>query len=252
MSLPPTQSLRGVTFGDLHLLAGRQASFRSRDWFEHWREDFDLCVLNGDIFDFRWARRHRGTDALQEARAWLEQLLRPPVRSRFVLIMGNHDATAAYRSLLDGLRGRYEHMRWAEHWVRLGDKVFFHGDFPDESGEVDRLRAERERFGGLRLPGRGRRGLYWVVSQVGLTGAVPRALPWRRYCARSDYFLSREIGEAYSGVRDVYLGHTHVHFRDLEIQARRFHNSGTPLRGGQFRPIPFTFSASEWEALEHG
>ncbi|MFP4282012.1 MAG: metallophosphoesterase [Opitutales bacterium] len=243
---------RGVTFGDLHLLAGRHAFMAGREWQTRWREDYDLCVLNGDIFDFRWARQMHPEEALAAARSWLEDLLQPVGRARFIVIMGNHDALPAYHALLDELMAENAHLRWAEHWVRVGDKVFFHGDFPDETGTVESLRHARIQHGHGPRPGRGKRALYWLATRSGVTGSVPRALPWRRYCERSARFLGRELGSDFDEVRDVFLGHTHVYFRDLELGGRRFHNSGAPLPGATFKPIEFAFTDREWARLATG
>lgn len=252
MKTSASESLRGTTFGDLHLLASRQRRFREEAWLGRWRDDYDLCVLNGDIFDFHWARQDAPEPALEAARSWLDRLVRGPVRARFLITMGNHDALPAYRSILASLEFQYAHVRVAEHWARLGDKVFFHGDFPDGSGEVERLRHARQLHGARRRPGRGRRGLYWMATQAGLAGFLPRALPWRRFCARSEGFLAREIGPDFDRVEHVYLAHSHVHYRDVVVHRRRFHNSGTPLPGALFRPIDFDFSESDWRALQVG
>ena len=249
---PSNQTLAGVAFGDLHLLAGRQRRFRSQEWMPQWRRGGDLCVLNGDIFDFRWAEEHDERISMRQARRWLEQLIHPPVRSRFIVIMGNHDSLPGYREVLEDLAERHAHFRWAEHWVRLGDKVFFHGDFPDDTGAVERLRESRREHTARRRPGKGRRGLYWAATKTGLTGMFPRVLRWRRYCLQSNGFLARELGAAYNDIRHVYLGHTHVHFQDLELNGRLFHNSGTPLRGAAFRPLHFHFGEVEWKNLSVG
>lgn len=247
-----TDNLRGTAFGDLHLLAGHRKGYGFEKWIPRWRDEMDLCVLNGDIFDFRWAEPGHPEKAAEKARTWLEYLVRPPVRSRFLVVMGNHDAILPYRSVLEALTEVHPHFKWAEHWGRMGDKVFFHGDFPDESGEVETLRNARRDHGLKHPPGKGRRGLYWVATQVGLTGAFPRALPWQRYCRQSDHFLSSELGAAYDGISDVYLGHTHVHFKDLVFNGRRFHNSGAPLRGAAFNPISFLFDEADWRNLTVG
>ncbi len=237
---------RGITVSDLHLLAERRPLSYWESHKRIWREQFDLCVLNGDIFDFHWARQDHPDRSVETAKVWLESLLEPPGRARFVVLMGNHDATPAYRTILDKLNQNYPHFTWKEHWFLLGPKVFCHGDMPDLSGEIQRLRAYRHRHASRRLPRPIEYRAYATATKFGLTGTVPRILPWKRQCARTDALLRTELGERYrQHVTDVYVGHTHVHFRDLILNGKRFHNGGAPLPRGRFAPIAFEFNPDE-------
>lgn len=245
--ITPGGELRGVTVSDLHLLAERRPL---EYWETHkrvWREQFDLCVLNGDVFDFRWALNHSRDEALQSARAWLTSLLHPEPRARFVILLGNHDAIPDYRDLLDELTAEFPHFTWRENWFLLGPRVFCHGDMPDLSGELQRLHAYRTHHASHPPPRPLAHKAYATATRLGLTGSVPRVLPWRRQCARTDALLRAELGERYQDhITDVYLGHTHVHFRDLPLNGKRFHNGGAPLPRGRFVPLAFDFHAHEF------
>lgn len=241
----PGPRLRGITISDLHLLADRQPSNFWETPCRIWRDQFDLCVLNGDIFDFRWAQHTHDTSALDRARAWLACLLEPRSKARFVVLMGNHDAIPAYRDLLNELADRHDHLYWHEHWFVLGRRAFCHGDMPDASGQLHALHSYRNRHASLRRPRPLEHRVYAAATRFGVSGSLPRILPWRRQCARTDALLRTELGEDYESVTDVYVGHTHVHFRDLIVHGKRFHNGGAPLPRGRFVPLVFEFSPDE-------
>lgn len=245
--ITPGGDLRGVTISDLHLLAERRPLEYWESYKRAWREEFDLCVLNGDVFDFRWARHNDRIRALDAARAWLTSLVQPDARARFVVLMGNHDAIPDYQRLLDELETENERFTWNEHWFLLGPRIFCHGDMPDLSGKIDRLRAYRHHHGSRPPPRPFAHHAYATATRIGLTGSVPRVLPWRRQCARTDALLRAELGERYNDhITDVYLGHTHVHFRDLALHGKRFHNGGAPLPRGRFVPLAFDFYEHEF------
>lgn len=244
---PDTEHCRGITISDLHLLAERQPLSVWETPCRIWREQFDLCVLNGDVFDFRWARYAQSSDALASARSWLTALITPHARARFVVLMGNHDATPEYRALLDELAAVHPHFLWREHWFVLGHRVFIHGDMPDESGELHRLQTYRSRHASLRRPRPLEQRVYATATRLGVAGSLPRILPWRRQCGRTDALLRTELGSRYDSITDIYVGHTHVHFRDLIVQGKRFHNGGAPLPRGRFVPLVFEFERHEME-----
>ncbi len=240
-------AMRGVTMSDLHLFADRVPLSSWETPKQIWREHFDLCVLNGDIFDFRWAAQRELTMALRAARTWLEDLVGPSERCRFVVLMGNHDAHSSYGDMLDELAAQYDNFCWGAHWFVLGPKVFCHGDMPDLTGELDRLRDYRRKHAAHPPAKRMGRVLYASATRMGVAGALPRVLPWRRQCARIDVLLRTQLGEAYQNITDVYVGHTHVHFQNRECRGKRFHNGGAPLPGARFVPLAFTFGATELE-----
>ncbi|MEQ9823404.1 MAG: hypothetical protein ABQ298_03380 [Puniceicoccaceae bacterium] len=242
--------LKGITFSDLHLLAGRQKEKHWEPWMRRWRSDYDLCILNGDIFDFRWSRERDRIQSIRIAEAWLRHLLEPRERAHFVILLGNHDSCPHYQLLLKQLSDDYEHLHWEEHWWVLGDKIFLHGDIPDLSGELETLQAYRAHHNGLSMqpPHPIRHWFYKSATRVGITGTVPRVLPWRKQCLRTDIFLQNQLGSRYDAIRDVYLGHTHVHFADYEHHGTLFHNCGAPFRGARFRPAEFQFSDTQWQA----
>lgn len=251
MSAPSSHLARltGITVSDLHLLAERQPLAVWQEAAAQWRESYDLCVLNGDIFDFRWARGHTRETALRAAEQWLEELVAPPCRASFVILQGNHDALPAYQEILTSLAERHRHVFWQEHWFILGSAIFLHGDMPDRSGRLERLSAYREHHANLRLPRTFRQRLYATATRLGVTGSVPKVLPsWRGQCRRIDSLLRAELGRRYDAITDVYLGHTHVHFRDRFLHGTRFHNAGAPLPRARFDPPTFRFSADDWKA----
>jgi len=240
--------LKGTTFSDLHLLAQRQPDNHWEEWMQLWRNDYDLCILNGDVFDFRWSKEKDRIQSLRQADHWLRQLITPKQRATFVVLQGNHDSCPHYQMILKKLASEFEHFHWQEHWWVLGDKIFLHGDAPDLSGDIDALQQYRAHHLGLSLktPNPFRHWLYKNVTRIGLTGSVTRMLPWKQQCERTDIFLKNQLGKRFDTITDVYLGHTHVHYTDYEFAGRRYHNCGAPFRGAKFHPSAFEFTQEDW------
>ncbi len=242
--------LKGTTFSDLHLLAERQSKTHWEKWMHKWRSEYDLCILNGDIFDFRWSRERDRNRSLQQAEEWLRQLLDPKIRASFVVLQGNHDSCPHYQMLLKKLETEFSHFHWQEHWWVMDDMVFLHGDVPDISGEMETLQAYRAHHLGLGMkhPHPIRHWFYKNATRIGVTGSITRMLPWKNQCKRTDVFLKNQLGHRYDTISDVYLGHTHVHYADYNHEGRRFHNCGAPFRGARFRPSEFDYDPSMWKA----
>jgi len=244
-----THLLKGTTFSDLHLLAERQPDRHWDKWMHRWRTEYDLCILNGDIFDFRWSRDRDRVRSLQKAETWLKRLLEPHERAHIVVLQGNHDSCPHYQLLLKKLRAEYPHFHWQEHWWVMGDKVFLHGDVPDISGEMEALQAYRSHHIGLgmKTPHPIRHWFYKSMTRAGITGSITRMLPWKNQCKRTDVFLKTQLGHRYDTITDVYLGHTHVHYADYEHAGTRFHNCGAPFKGARFQPSDFEYSLIDWQ-----
>lgn len=241
--------LKGTTFSDLHLLADRQPLKHFEKWMTKWQKEYDLCILNGDIFDFRWSRERDRDRSLIRAERWLRGLMEPYQRAQFVVLQGNHDSVPHYQMLLRKLQGEYEHFHWQEHWWVLGNKVFLHGDVPDVSGRMETLQQYRDHHSGMSMqsPHPIKHWVYSKATQAGLTGIIPRILPWKKQCRNTHAFLRTQLGHRYDNIQDVYLGHTHVHYSDYSHHGIRFHNCGAPLKGAKFYPNDFEFTQAEWQ-----
>jgi UDP-2,3-diacylglucosamine hydrolase len=241
-------SLRaGRTVSDLHILARRTAVEKHMPSIRQAAGEADLFVLNGDIFDFRWSVRVGMHASIAAAEEWIHNLATDFPSCRFVYVLGNHDHIPLYMAMLERLSGSLGNLAWEEYIYRLGPKVFAHGDAFHGSGrspELLRVRRAREhRQRGVVL-----NAMYDAFVGSGLHRAIPHLIPKRLFVRRVSRYLHAALGEGCDDVRDVYLGHLHKAFRDLEFGGMRFHNTGAAIDGVRLHILPFEFDLSELHA----
>lgn len=231
----------GFVVSDLHLLASRPVeNLRIRTLLRA-AERADFLVLNGDTFDFRWTRLPSVEVAVDEALQWLGRLLRGAPNCHVHYVVGNHDAVWRFQASLEDLVGKYRNISRHEWWLRRGQHLFLHGEAAARPMDAAALRRYRRRWAqGRRMP-KVLHHAYDVVKRVGAERAVQRIwLPEDRVVRRIERYLQCLGPEATEGVEDVWLGHTHVAFRDLEHRGRRYHNTGSALQGAAFDPRRIT------------
>ncbi|MBX3438851.1 MAG: hypothetical protein KF861_15270, partial [Planctomycetaceae bacterium] len=65
---------RACFVSDLHLFANRSRADRYLEAIERAADAADLCILGGDIFDFRWSTLPSTEATVESAVAWLRAL----------------------------------------------------------------------------------------------------------------------------------------------------------------------------------
>lgn len=244
--LPSTQApLKGITVSDLHLFTSRTLISEFLPTMHSLTTDANLCVLNGDIFDFKWSVLGTFETSISTAVEWLESLAVDIPGCQFVIIQGNHDCHTSYSEALSEVCRSLNNLHWFEHHFLLGNKIFLHGDVgtgvASESSVMRRRARHSHRYAHSKI----HRIAYWTASRSGIAGRLPRFLPWRRQVRQVDKMLRAELGRRFDPITDVYLGHTHVAFEDFHFGGRNYHNCGAPINGAQFRAIEFEFVHDE-------
>jgi UDP-2,3-diacylglucosamine pyrophosphatase LpxH len=211
--------------------------------------DASLFVLNGDIFDFQWSVHPCLDRSLEYAEDWIGSLVSQHPHCQFVFITGNHDSIPAYEELLTALSNIYDNLAWEAHYMKLGNKVFLHGDVRD-SHTPERLAAYRARWHG---PPRRRwvHTAYLVSALLRIPRLIHEFTPPHRYTANVTKYLRAELGPAFGEVRDVYYGHTHKPLTDYRWENLRFHNTGAAVHGVRFRIQTFTYDPADLQAALH-
>lgn len=243
---PRNGRLRVCVVSDLHIFCRRSCWERYEELLHAAIARADLCVLNGDIFDFKWVHRGTQAGAVAEAGDFLRALAGRHPHCRFHLVLGNHDHFEAFIALLDQLAADLPHFAWDPHHLRLGDTLFLHGDVVT----AGRTRAHFDRFRARWLrkpsPGRAVNTVYDAVFALGGQHAAARlAYPHARTLRRLHAYLdAAELGAA-AGVRRVCFGHTHRVLHGRRHGGIVYHNSGAALRG-----VPFQILEMEVETAE--
>jgi UDP-2,3-diacylglucosamine hydrolase len=210
----------------------------------------DLCVLNGDIFDFQWSVYPDLGESLACVESWIERLVSRHQHCQFVFLMGNHDSLPAYGDLLDALAGTHDNLAWEPFHLKLGSKVFLHGDVGSSSHSPEALAAYRQRWHGPR-----RRpwvhAVYLACTRLGIPRLIHECTPVRRYAADVVAYLKAELGPGFTEIHDVYFGHSHKPVTDYQWQGLRFHNTGATIHGVRSRIQTFTYDPADLQrALE--
>ncbi len=234
---------KGHTISDLHLLTNRSLAHRLMPRLHHTASDADLFVLNGDIFDFQWSVSPCLDRSLEYAEDWISNLVSQHPHCQFVFITGNHDSIPAYEELLGALSETYANLAWEAHFMKLGKKVFLHGDVRN-SHTPETLAAYRARWHG---PPRKRwiHTVYLVSALLRIPRLIHEFTPTHRYTANVTKYLRTELGPAFGDVRDVYYGHTHRPLTDYRWENLHFHNTGAAVRGVRFRLQTFTYDPAD-------
>jgi UDP-2,3-diacylglucosamine pyrophosphatase LpxH len=237
---------KGHTVSDLHLLTSRSSAHRLMPRVHCAASDAGLFVLNGDIFDFRWSVFRWLGPSLEYAEDWISDLVSRHRHCQFVFITGNHDSLPAYKKLLTDLSERYANLAWEPHYLRLGTKIFLHGDARD-SHTAEKLAAYRARW--HKPPHR--KGLphaaYFLFTWSRIPWLIHELVPTQRLAMGVTKYLQAELGPAFDEITDVYCGHTHRPVTDYRWGGLRFHNTGATIHGVRSRIQTFTYDPAELE-----
>lgn len=233
---------RGLFVSDLHLLSRRTAAQK------HWQHlaaelpKYDLLVLGGDIFDFRWSTHGDLLRSAEAAREWLQKVLETNKHLKVVYTLGNHDCLPAMQTVLENLAQEVPQFCWTEQHVVLGEAIFLHGDILDAGPTQASLINYRSKFSDQhREKGDLAHRMYDLLVASRIHGVPPKILhrPARVTKRLSDYLATLEL-TAEQGIRDVYFGHTHQPLPGVMYQQQSFHNPGSGIKHLPFLPCPFT------------
>ena len=235
--------LRGAVVSDLHMFSSRSTVGKRMDEIHQAAEKSAVFVFNGDTFDFRWSRLGEASATSSAAIEWIANLAARHPHCQFHFVLGNHDANYKFQRALARLCNLGRNLDWSAYYLRLGDKIFLHGDVTlrdmDVRGLAEMRRAWQNHSG---LPKALAHG-YGAINRLGIDKAVCSFHPRRRMARRILYYL-RHV-EPFDAVNHVYFGHTHTRFEDYFHEGIQFHNSGAYLRGFRSRPLKFAVEKME-------
>lgn len=237
---------KGHTVSDLHLLTNRSSAHRRMPYLHQAASEAGLFVLNGDIFDFRWSVSGRLSGSLEYAEDWIIDLVSRHPRCQFVFITGNHDSLPAYEDLLTELSSQYDNLAWERHYLKVGRKVFLHGDVR-ESHTPEKLAAYRARW--HRPPNRKRwaHTAYFVLTWSRIPRLVQELVPTYHLTSGVTKYLRAELGLGFNEVSDIYCGHTHRPLTNHRCGHLRFHNTGATIHGTRSCIQSFAYDPTELE-----
>lgn len=213
---------------DAHMPAIHEAIARS-----------DICVLLGDVIDFRWTTFPSIEETVGPALVWLDGLLARFPNCRFEYVLGNHDAHGAFIPALHAFAAGQPRLRCHEFYLRLGASVFLHGDAAHR--DMSKTEFEEDFRACWRVDTKKGAAMNWLYS-VGFAFGVHTwvhrvSFPETKVLPRLTRYLDGCGLGAASGVGDVYFGHTHAWMSSVEYGGLRFHNPGAAMPGLRFEPL---------------
>ncbi|RLS51316.1 MAG: hypothetical protein DWH91_19550 [Planctomycetota bacterium] len=214
---------------DLHLFSKRSRGHLIEDAILAAARRSRVCVLGGDIFDFKWSMLPSTEATLAAACLWLSQLATRVPECQFHFVLGNHDDHPSLVAQLPDLASQHANFRWDRFYYRMGDTVFLHGDAADRRMSHERLELQRNLFSHTRRRGWAH-GLYSLVVRAQMHRIVPHAVYPRAIVAARLIKYLKEIGHGpEAGVRQVCFGHTHRPLDNYHRSGIDFHNGGAPI-----------------------
>lgn len=235
----------GCFISDLHLLTSRSSAGRYLGAICEAALRSRVFVFGGDIFDFRWA----GVPierAARDAAQWLREFAESCPGCQFHYLLGNHDHHEVFIERLVELDRDVANLAWDHHFLRLGDKVFLHGDVLGRNVTAETLTARRTRLHHHRVRDTWEHQVYDLAVLAGLHRPVPYVVHPTRMVARGVLHYLRQAGHGPdSGVRDVYFGHVHRLITSYAYRGLRFHSGGAAIRGLPFEILEFQLDSAE-------
>lgn len=225
----------GFVVSDLHLFTRWTRAKKYLPAMSRAAADADFCVLNGDIFDFRWTTLPSIADTVEAAGEWLRSFAQSHPACQFYYVMGNHDGFDFFAEHLDGMVGGVENLNWHPSHVRIGNALFLHGDLVLHGPMKDPFARPLTRK--LRKESDGMISVYHLMHRMRLQRMVAPLMK-KKWCV-DRLAQSFELARPHitGGVTDIYFGHTHLQFSGLRHKGYTFHNSGAVTHGFTWNPM---------------
>ncbi len=242
---------RACFVSDLHLFANRSRANGYLHTIQQAADTADVCILGGDIFDFRWSTLPSTEATVEAAVAWLHDLCQFAPQTNIQFLLGNHDYHAALIERLPALAEDVHNFEWHRFYIRMGDTVFLHGDVADRKMTTEQLEQRRERGSRHGQKSQYHSRAYDLVVKSRVHLLVPRAVYPRRIVARRIVSYLDHIGHGRDkGVRQVCFGHTHRPLQEYQYAGLLFHNGGAPIGTDHFRILDVEIAETPKRATE--
>jgi UDP-2,3-diacylglucosamine pyrophosphatase LpxH len=231
---------RGLVISDLHLFSRRSDGCALWKDLEEKLAQTDILVLNGDTFDFRWSNLPTEEATIAAALAWIDQLISEFRGHRVHFIFGNHDCLIEFRRQFVSSFADRPNLVWHEYRLRLGRRLFLHGDCANRKMDKAALVRFRDAWSRDRPRGRFRKALYDGVDALGISHQLHEwYFPEGGTVRRVAYHLDEVMPGWRDEIDHCYFGHTHRPLADHSFEGVRFHNTGSGIRGMGFQPLTF-------------
>jgi UDP-2,3-diacylglucosamine hydrolase len=221
-----TSSHKGFVVSDLHIFAERSIANEHLEAIGRAARRGPCLVLNGDIFDFKWTTLKCIDSTIDQAVAWLEILSQEHPGCQIHYVLGNHDGLKPFAHRVAELCQACPNLKLHSAVLRLGNKLFMHGDLALDPGYRQGL--ERELMQSVRKKGRLMTLGYSLLTKSGSHRGISLFQVKKTQAVQIVAYLKHH--HLHAGITDVYYGHTHVPFHNYHYDGIAFHNTGSTIR----------------------
>lgn len=223
---------KGIVLSDLHLFTKRAKNI-TPEYIADLCVEADYCILNGDIFDFKWSIYPTFNETAAQASLFLIRLCNLVPECTIYYVLGNHDCSPDFMSVLETIG--CDNFTWNATHVHIDRHLFIHGDLPMAGGDVF-VRTIKDAY---RIHGQAKSAhlMYQLVVSLRLHHiASMTMIP--RLCARLLYnAIEQSNPSLLNNIDHVYFGHTHHAFKNYRYKGIYFHNTGSAVMHTDFNPI---------------
>ena len=232
---------KGIAISDIHMFSKRSIGTGNAESLYERISKADACVLNGDIFDFRWTSLPSIEETVDRAESFLRDLISKFPACRFHFVCGNHDSYPPFVERLERISEEYPAFSWDLLRTRIGNNLFLHGDIIDAAKQGKSIEEYRHSFHVGGKQGALMNFLYDILIRTGLHRIIVFVHREPELAEILIRFLRERDPSMLEGTSDIYFGHTHVPFESYLHDGITFHNSGSMIRGLTFSPCGFEF-----------
>ncbi len=231
---------KGIVVSDLHLFTRRSGLTSLVQALPRDNNGLQYLVLNGDIFDFRWSTFRDNKTTVMNAVTCLKDLLKKNSFHEVHYVVGNHDCHINFISELDKVENGTPSFFVHRYFMKMQDRLFLHGDCCNRLITHQQLMSQRQKWEqDARRPDWQARA-YALADSISLTKLFHTIyFPKKVVARRALYYMKSLPGSLPEGIAQVYLGHSHIPFKNYPYQGYCFNNSGSGIRGMGYEPVYF-------------
>ncbi|MFO0417003.1 MAG: metallophosphoesterase [Pseudomonadota bacterium] len=228
----------GYVVSDLHIFSSSSLYSRYIPNFIRAVQQHAVVVLNGDTFDFKRSIYSSSAETTKHAIDWLDKLCLDHPQTTFYYLIGNHDCHLQFLSALKEQLSELANLTVIPDALKLGDKIFIHGDVVDLPAGCNDLAKSRARYAQAE-PSLLSKLSAEVITRLRLNLVEYLRHSNQRLAAKILSYLDFAMPDFRQNTREIFFGHTHVPIRHFEYDGIIFHNTGSLVRGLTWMPMEF-------------
>lgn len=213
---------KGFVVSDIHMFTSRSEWQFAIKTIKSKAKTFDFCVLNGDIFDFRWGLFPTVAEHMRAGKTFLTALCEEFPNCVFYYVLGNHDRHPAFIRHLNRIEAK--NFIYALFDIRLGNNLFLHGDHLLSTRKPVVKRQHRKSY----KPDHLFHYIYAFAVEKKIHTLFEKRWP-AKICAIKIINGYRNL----IGIKKIYFGHTHSPFSDYRFKGIEFTNTGSFIKNSQ-------------------